>query len=99
MKLKKLISKIMIIIVFLMTFTATQHIGYSYFDNLEVNEQVIIQLGDWEETTPEWDINTVYYQGDTVMYNGQEYVALKDVPAGKYPEGKGYSKNFWILVE
>lgn len=98
MKLKKLLSKLMIMIVFLMAFTTTQNIGYSYFDILEDNQQVVIQLGNWEEAAPEWDINSTYLTGETVTYNGQEYVALKDVPSGKYPTGFGYSKNFWDLV-
>jgi chitodextrinase len=60
---------------------------------------VVIQLGDWDEESPEWDMYSIYLQGETVTYNGQEYMALKNVPAGKYPTGAGYSKNFWVLVE
>lgn len=93
---KNIFTKILLVVVFVMTFTATIQLGYSYFDSLQTEEIETINIGQWTYGNSEWDPNATYLTGDHVTYNGQEYVALKDVPAGKVPGDKS-SKNFWAV--
>ena len=52
-----------------------------------------ISIGTWNFTAT-WSSTGIYNTGDKVNYNGVEYIALRNVPAGKIPGANG-SKNFW----
>lgn len=93
--MKKMKTILILPLIFLMVFSTSVHVAYSYFDSLETDESVSVLIGEWEDEIETWDSSTRYSKGDIVIYEGLKYIAIKNVPSGKYPIGKGYSKNFW----
>lgn len=43
----KILAKILILVVFVISFTSTIMVGYAYFDNIENTSQESINIGDW----------------------------------------------------
>ena len=84
-----------LVFIYRWTFTAAEQAvlieaGNSYFRFYEDGAPLMID----EDSVPDWDVGTAYYQGDLVIISGQVYYAKED-NTGEDPTGGSY---FWYVM-
>lgn len=92
---KALINFLGSVVLLMLVFSSLVTKTYALWDNTETSNIQTIIIGEWE-FIPAWDSTITYLKGDIVTYNGIQYIALRNVPAGKIP-GRNGSKKFWRL--
>lgn len=90
--MRKIVAIVLLLFGFAMSLSITKVYGLSWDNNI-VQTSTNTSIGTWNFTAT-WSSTAIYNTGDKVNYNGVEYIALRNVPAGKIPGANG-SKNFW----
>lgn len=68
---------LLLVVVFISLLVVSTKITYARWDNLQINDQKIVLVGDWD-FIPQWNSNTNFFKNDKVLYEGIIYIAKKD---------------------